>query len=224
MSEFNNENNGFFAKFSAFFKLKGRMIGKLFIYQIAMSLFGLFVISPFNGGMQFFASVFSALFYFSLVCYAVIEDGQKDFVSSSAGRLNGNPLSGFYYALIAYIPTIVIVLSSVILSFAVDPFTPSVAVTIRDLLNILIRFFLMGMYLGFDTGLVVRQYDLLTGKYAILSGENLLFLSDHYLIFAICLILIPLICGITYYLAFKGKIHVDTTQKEKKNKKKDKND
>lgn len=219
MSESNNQKKGLVAKFSEFFHNKSSMIAKLFVYQIAMSMFGLFVISPFNGGMQFFAAVFSSLFYFSLVCYAVIEDGQKDHISSSAGRLKGNPLSGLYYTLIAYTPTIVVVLFSVILSFFVDPFLPSAATTILDILKIIIRFFLMGMYLGFDTGLVIRNTDPELGRNFVVSGEEFAFLSDHYLIFAICLVLLPLVSGTAYYLAYKGKIHVDTTVKEKKNKK-----
>ena len=220
MNELNNKN-----KFSELFHNKGGIISKLFVYQIAMSLFGLFIISPFNGGMQFFASIFSALFYFSLVCYAVIEDGQKDYVSVSAGRLKGNALSGLWYALISYIPTIIIVFAASILSFAIDPLYPSVGSTILGLLNVLIRFFLMGMYLGFDSGLVLRVRDDLTGKSVVLcNNENLVFMSDHYLIFVICLVLLPLVCGTAYYLAYKGKIHVDTTVKEKKKKNKDNQD
>ena len=216
MSDSNCKNN----RLLDFVHLKGGMIGKLFVYQIAMSLFGLFVISPFNGGMQLFASIFSSLFYFSLVCYAVIEDGQKDHISSVAGRLKGNPYSGFVYALISYFPTIIILLVTVILSFVVDPFVPSAGSTVLGILNTVIRFFLMGMYLGFDTGLVIRQPNPETGGNMVVSGsEGLVFLSDHCLIFAICLILLPLICGTTYYLAFKGKIHVDTAVKQKKSRK-----
>ena len=194
---------------------KSGVIGKLFIYQIAMSLFGLFVISPFSGRMQIVASLFATLFYFSLVCYAIIEDGQKDYVSFSAGRLeDGKATDGFVYALISYIPTIVIVLLNVILNLA------NVSVdTLKSLLGIVIRFFLMGMYLGFDTGLVVRTANPVTFQMEIAEGEKFLFLSDNYLIFAICLIFLPVVCGVCYNLAFNGKIHVDTTPKEKKNKK-----
>ena len=131
-------------------KEKSNMIGKLFVYQIAMSLLGLFVVSPFNGSVQIAASVFASLFYFSLVCYAIIEDGQKDFVSHSAGRISGNPLSGLVYALVSYIPTIIIVAIQVILNLATDATALS---GIKSILTFVIRFFLMGMYLGFDTGI-----------------------------------------------------------------------
>lgn len=194
------------------FNRKSGMIGKLFIYQIAMSLFGLFVISPFSGRMQILASVFSTFFYFSLVCYAVIEDGQKDSVSYKAGRLeNASSSDGFKYAILAYIPTIVIVLVNVLLNLFASSFD-----VIKSLLGILIRFFLMGMYLGFDTGLVVRSANPETFQMEIVAGEQFKFLSDNYLVFAICLVFLPVISGVCYKLAFDGKIHVDTKPKEKK--------
>ena len=96
-------------------KTKSHMIGKLFVYQIAMSLLGLFVASPFSGSMQIVAAVFSTLFFFSLVCYAVIEDGQKDCVSVKAGRMTGNAFSGFVYTFVMYIPTIIIVVTQMLL-------------------------------------------------------------------------------------------------------------
>lgn len=195
---------------------KSSMIGKLFVYQIAMSLFGLFVISPFSGRMQIAASLFASLFYFSLVCYAIIDDGQKDCVSYSAGRLdNAKATDGFVYALISYLPTIVIVVINVLLNL----FTLSFE-SLKGILGIVIRFFLMGMYLGFDTGLVVRQANPNNNfQMEITSGESFKFLSDNYLIFAICLVFLPVVCGICYNLAFRGKLHVDTTPKEKKKKK-----
>lgn len=195
-------------------KEKSHMIGKLLVYQIAMSLLGIFVVSPFPGNMQFFAAVFSALFYFSLVCYAVIEDGQKDHVSHQAGRISGNPLSGFVYALVSYIPTIVIVLIQAVLSLATNAATLT---GVKAIFNVVIRFFLMGMYLGFDTGLVQRGYDNVSQTSVVVKGSDfLVFMSDNYLIFAVCLVFLPIVAGISYYLAFSGKVHVNTAPKNKK--------
>ncbi len=191
-------------------KSKSHMIGKLFVFQIAMSLLGLFVVSPFTGTMQIFAGIFSMLFYFSLIAYAVIEDGQKDHVSFAAGRLDGKVYTGFLYALVSYLPTIIIVLVNV----AVSLFTNAFA--LRDILKIVVRFFLMGMYLGIDTGLAQRTSDPITHEMVSGAPEWLLFMSENSLIFAILLVLMPLVCGVCYYLAFKGKIHVDTTVKKKK--------
>jgi len=193
---------------------KTHMISKLFVYQIAISLLGVFVVSPFNGNLQVFASVFAILFYFSLVCYAVIEDGQKDFVSHSAGRIAGKGYTGFVYALASYIPTIIIVAVQVILHLVTDVATLS---GVKTILTFIIRFFLMGMYLGIDTGLVQRGYDSVNQMSVVLKGSDaLVFMSDNYLIFAVCLLFLPLVAGVSYHLAFKGKVHVNTAPKNKK--------
>lgn len=193
---------------------KSHMIGKLFIYQIAMSLLGLFVVSPFSGSVQIFASVFATLFYFSLVCYAIIEDGQKDHISHTAGRISGKPLSGFVYALVSYLPTILIVLLQVVLNLLTDPLSLT---GLKSVLAFIVRFFLMGMYLGFDTGLVQRGYDSVNQMSVVIKGSDfLVFMSDNYLIFAFCLIFLPIVAGVSYHLAFKGRLHVNTAPKNKK--------
>lgn len=74
----------------------------------------------------------------------------------------------------------------------------------------------MGMYLGIDTGLVQRTYDSVNQTSVIVTGSNaLVFLSDNYLIFVICLVFLPLVAGVSYKLAFKGKVHVNTAPKKK---------
>ena len=197
-------------------KSKSNMILKLFIYQIAMSLFGFFVLTPFTSlddsyrGYVYIASaVFSTLFYFSLVCYAVIEDGQKDCVSHNAGRIEGKPYTGLVYSLVSYLPTIVIVVVNSVISIVTTPDSLS---ALKAVLGILFtKVFLMGTYWGFDAGIVVRSA---TGQ--IVSGEKFVFLSDNYLFFVFFLVLLPLVSGISYYLAFKGKVHVDTKVKKRK--------
>ena len=192
-------------------KAKSHMISKLFIFQFASSLLGFFVVSPFSGYWQVGASIFATLFYFSLICYAVIEDGQKDYVSVSAGRMEGNAYSGFVYGSVAYLPTILIVAFQVMIQFL-----SSGLESLKAILGLLIRFFLMGMYLGYDTGLVQRFENPDTHEKVIKAGSDVLvFMSDHYLIFAICLVFLPVMCGVSYLLAYNGLIHVDTSVKHK---------
>ncbi len=199
---------------------KSGMIGKLIIYQIAMSLFGLFVISPFQYTMHIYASIFSLLFYFSLVCYAVIEDGQRDCVSASSGRSDGKAYTGLLYSLVSYLPTIIVTLLNMILRLFTIPEAFGVLKTILE--KLLMRVFLMGMYLGFDTGLAPRAYA--NGEQIRLSSNNFMYyLSDNGIIFTICLFIMPIVCGAAYYLAFKGKIHVDTTPKKERTLNKKKN-
>ena len=194
-------------------KSKINLIVKLFVFQIAMSLLGLFVVSPFSGNMQIAAGVFSTLFYFSLVCYAVIEDGQKDHLAVKSGRAVGNPYTGFLYSAVSYIPTIILVLFQMILFLM----TQNSSITgLKAVLAFVIRFFLMGMYLGIDTGLAGRYYDSASQSMKSDANPTLLFMSDNYIIFSIFLVLLPLICGFAYMLAYKGKIHVNTEVKSKK--------
>lgn len=198
---------------SEIFKSKKHMMTKLFIYQVAMSLLGLFVVSPFNGITQIAAAVFSTLFFFSLVCYAVIEDGQKDCVAVKAGRAEGKAYTGLLYSSIVYIPTILVVLIQMILCLLTDVLQLS---GIKAIFSFLIRFFLMGMYLGFDTGLAQRYYDPVLQKSVSNANKVVLFMSDNYIIFALLLLIFPVVCGIAYYLAYIGKIHVNTEVKNKK--------
>ena len=195
-------------------KEKSNMISKLFVYQVAMSLLGLFVVSPFSGKVQIAASVFASLFYFSLVCYAIIEDGQKDFISHNAGRICGSGMTGFVYAVASYIPTIVIVILQVLLCTLTKA---TEFLGLKSILTFVIRFFLMGMYLGIDTGLVQRGYDSVNQTSVVLCDSKILvYMSDNYLIFALCLVLFPIVAGVSYNLAFKGKVHVNTAPKNKK--------
>ncbi len=194
-------------------KSKSHMIAKLFVFQIAMSLLGVFVVSPFNGKMQIAAAVFSTLFYFALICYAIIEDGQKDGIAAKAGRAEGKACIGFVYALTSYLPTIVLVLVQMCLFL----FGSSGDITgVKAVLAIIIRFFLMGMYLGFDTGLAGRYEDPVTHNMVTDADSTLLFICDNYILFASFLVLVPVVCGICYKFAFDGKIHVNTEEKKRK--------
>ena len=48
------------------------------------------------------------------------------------------------------------------------------------------------------------------------ANPTVLFMSNNYIIFALLLVVFPVVCGITYMLAYKGKIHVNTQVKNKK--------
>ena len=98
----------------------------------------------------------------------------------------------------------------------VGTFLSSGLASLKAIFGLLIRFFLMGMYLGYDTGLVQRFENTDTHEKVIKAGSDVLvFMSDHYLIFAICLVFLPVMCGVSYLLAYKGLIHVDTSVKHK---------
>lgn len=186
------------------FTEKSSMISKLFIFQVAMSLLGLFVVSPFtaNSSLCLAAGIFSMLFYFSLITYAVIEDGQKEYISVKAGRCEFSVFTGFLYALVSYIPTIILTVVYMIMRLS----SPDSIITgAKAVLNIIIRFFLMGMYLGIDVKLRADGAGAFSG-----------FISENGIFYVMCLVLMPVICGISYALAYNGKIHVNTESKKKK--------
>ncbi len=191
------------------------MILKLFVYQFAMSLLGLFVASPFENSSLILAGVFSTLFYFSLVSYAIIEDGQKDGVSAKAGRIQGNKFTGLKYALVSYMPTMIIVLVNCVLRLLTSNTS---LLALKNILNIVIRFFLMGMYLGLDAGLTQYNYDPVMQIQVSNAPEWIRFLSDNGITFLIFTIFMPIVVWIIYALAFDGKLHVNTAPKEKKKK------
>jgi len=191
---------------------KFHMISKLFVYQIAMSLLGVFIVSPFSGNTCIVAGVFASLFYLSLVSYAAVEDGQKDCISHNAGRLQGSALTGFGYAFISYIPTIAITVISCILRI----FLPSASlVAVKNILNIIIRFFLMGTYLGIDVGLTGYTYDANTQSMVSDASVFVRYICDNGILFVVLLFVMPVVCGIAYKLAFNGKISINTHKKQK---------
>lgn len=63
----------------------------------------------------------------------------------------------------------------------------------------------MGMYLGIDVKLRADGAGAFSG-----------FISENGIFYVMCLVLMPVICGISYALAYNGKIHVNTESKKKK--------
>ncbi|MBR2020986.1 MAG: hypothetical protein IJ939_00985, partial [Clostridia bacterium] len=60
-------------------------------------------------------------------------------------------------------------------------------------------------------------YDSVNQMSVVIKGSDfLVFMSDNYLIFALCLIFLPIVAGVSYHLAFKGRLHVNTAPKNKK--------
>ena len=144
------------------------------------------------------------MFYFSLICYAIIEDGQKDCVANTAGRLEkGSAFTGFKYALVSYIPTAAFVILQMLLMLLSKPEQLGF---LKLIFAVIIRFFFMGTYLGFSIFLTSSPQ----------STAMSAFICDNYIFHTMLLVLMPLVCGLAYYLAFNGKVHVDTSEKKKK--------
>ncbi len=186
------------------FEEKSHMISKLFVYQIAMSLLGIFVVTPFinssSAGLCLSFGIFAMLFYYSLVCYAIVEDAQNDHISASSGRKQGSAWTGFKYALVSYIPTIVFVIAFIIIMLTDYK---AELTGFPFVLGLIIRIFFMGSY----SGVHVYLYEL-DGVWRYMCNTGIFF--------GICLVVMPVVAGCAYALAYKGKIHINTAAKKMK--------
>ncbi len=169
-------------------KEKSGMIVKLIIFQIAMSIFGVMIASSviiLSEGLLLLAGIFSVLFYFALVGAALNEDGLKDNIRASRESVAVSAFTGFKYALISYVPTLLITLVLAVLR------TVGVRNSLISILVVVIRAFLSGMYLGLDTSIFG-------------AGETVMTFSANGYSFLIYQMISILACGVFYYIGFRG--------------------
>ncbi|MCD7776837.1 MAG: hypothetical protein LUH54_05660, partial [Firmicutes bacterium] len=102
-------------KVKDFIKENGHLIWRLILNQIGMTVFGLMMsmtgaaidaaLADGDGAVSrtvnFWASVFSVVFYMFINYWAVKEEGQKDKIRVDAGRRKKNPYKGLLIALCA---------------------------------------------------------------------------------------------------------------------------
>ncbi len=96
----------------AFFKENSYHIFKMFITQIGMTVFGtvLAFATGRNASFLLLTSVFSALFYLSLLYSMMWEIGAKDKIRVEGHRMEKKPLHGLSLSIYANIPNILLVL------------------------------------------------------------------------------------------------------------------
>ena len=176
---------------------KKSIIGKFAVNQIAFSVFGIMVSSAilvFSSQFVLYAGIFSALFYLTLIYSSAYYDGEKDAISCEGGSIEYMPLSGLYYALIQYIPTIIIVILNVVFRLLISD------TLISAIFNVITRIAAMGMYMGIDIHL--RSI-----------GPSLEYISNLGVFFAVFLIIYPLVSCLGYYFGLKN-IHLFNKIKE----------
>lgn len=196
-------------KFTEIFKEKGDILRKLWINQFAFSLFGIFVASPFSAGLCTAAGVFSYLFYLSVVSFAILDDAQKDRISYNAGRKqNTSGCTGLYYAFVAFIPTIILTVLHLVLSFL-----PTISENITKVIYLVNRFLLCGEIIGIDSGLT----NIVTVNYKpVIAGPAWAgFMSAHGIFQLLFAIVSVIVFGAVYYLGFKGIVSINTTESKK---------
>lgn len=192
---------------------KNKIIKKIWINQVAFSLFGLFVASALSGSLCIAAGVFSLLFYLSVVGFAVVDDAQKDRIIKNAGRGDGlTPHTGLRYMLLAFLPSFLIIGVYSVYTF----FASEVAGAFRTVYFFIVKYVLAGEILGIDVGLTNYTYNTVTKLRESTASPAVLFLSDHAFFQLIFLVLAALLLALLYRLAFCGVISFNTTDSKKK--------
>lgn len=100
----------------SFLKDNQPMIVKLVVYQVALTIFG-FVLAMAcvkSQTLLVLSSVLSIAFYLFLIYFVMYEQGQKDGIRISAGRLDYNPMRGALIALCANLLNIVLAILAII--------------------------------------------------------------------------------------------------------------
>lgn len=99
--------NGFFAE-------NGKMIRKMMLTHLVMTIFGLMIFIPFNTGNQTLKIIMTILGWVALLMFLFLIDmdmwyyGAEDKLRVDAGRQKRNPLKGLLIGLVAEIPAIVV--------------------------------------------------------------------------------------------------------------------
>jgi len=190
----------------SFFKANRKMIFKLMLTHLVITVFGLMVFIPFNldnQSMRAFlviGSVFAIVLYMFLIDVDMWYFGAEDKLRVDAGREKRSPFKGFLIGLIAELPSIILgivyaVISMLYAYYQAYPSGPSFGAA-KAILWV-ITFLWNGMYLGIE-------------RITFGGGVPLFYL------------LIPLLpasfAGLTYWLGLNGSPFLKPPAREKKQK------
>lgn len=182
-----------------FFKENSESIIKLFINQIGIAIFSMFMILAAyaigdKGGnaavISIFISIFSILFYFVLIYNVAWEIGAKDKIRIDAGRMQKKEAKGILLGIYSNIPNFLIIGLAIILFSIYMIAGGEWLKNIFAVLNFIFRFF-VSMYLG-----------LIQGITASIANENTAYLVQSILFFAFS-ILSAVVIHVSYILGLK---------------------
>lgn len=179
-----------------FIKDNSYTIVKCMLNQIGITVFGLMLVMAINQNtpLQVVVGIFSMGFYLFLIYSTMWTIGTKEKDKVDNKRMPYIPLKGAYISLLANMINIILGLCMFI-SYYTE------AYAFYDIVHLVNRLLLQGMYLGISTAIPTNYYPimyLLTPLPAILT------------------------CGIAYYLGVKDKrilkfFGIDTTKSKKNN-------
>ena len=171
----------------AFLKEQSYNMVKLFLNQIALTVFGtvLALSTSKNDSLLLASSIFSIIFFLALNYTSCWDIGAKDKIRVDSGRLGAMPSKGFFISLGANIPNLLLALLMGIGVLANTEVSQSMSVICNALLRLL-----NGMYLGalslFETA----------------AAEN--GISVGWWIFIIITLPSMLVGWLSYYLGYKN--------------------
>lgn len=129
-----------------------KLIHKFLLNQFAISLFGFMVIialSAMSESAMIVATICSALFFAALLYDSAWDEGIHDRSKITNGRLEEHPLHGAAVALFSYIPTMLFVLPTVVLTL-LSALGINAVDGVLTVLSPISLFLCNGMYLGFS--------------------------------------------------------------------------
>ena len=187
-----------------FFSLKGDLIAKCIVFQIAMSLLGFFVMTALafmSKTVILLGGIFSVLFYYAIMGAALNEDGLKDGLIISKNNGNPDKYLGLKYVAVSYIPSLIMtVLIAVFRTF-------EIAVEASGVLVYIVKIFFTGMYFGIDMYLFNSGVD--ANGNALYSTFSI---NGYSLI--IYQIVSIIVCGVFYYIGTRGINLLKTKEKK----------
>ena len=138
-----------------FWKENGAYIGKMTLNQFGAAFFGIMLVLAASAAqsqrtwLTLFASVFSTIFYLFLVYTVLWEKGGQDRIRVDSGRQQRNPLKGFFIAVCANIPNILLGVLDIGTRLVMNPEDPD---HLAGKINSVVRAIVLlweGMYAGF---------------------------------------------------------------------------
>ena len=138
-----------------FWKENGAYIGKMTLNQFGAAFFGIMLVLAASAAqsqrtwLTLFASVFSTIFYLFLVYTVLWEKGGQDRIRVDSGRQQRNPLKGFFIAVCANIPNILLGVLDIGTRLVMNPEDPD---HLAGEVNSVVRAIVLlweGMYAGF---------------------------------------------------------------------------
>lgn len=153
-----------------FFKNNGSVISKLFVYQFALTVFGLllYTVSQYSESKAIIAgiSAFSAIFYLFIIYTNIWDIGARDKIRIEGKRLAPRPLHGLWLGICANVPNFIFALCSTVGYLGIDraalnadgKFTsPEWAVNLYGIAH-MIGSYLNGTFLGITETLGIYLY------------------------------------------------------------------